>query len=449
MTRAFTARRAVLGLTAATLPFTVAGAAVEEPDPSIVLDEVRRASVSEFIDVPAQVAARNSATLRAPARGVLVELTVQPGQFVHQGEVLGRVDSPLAMQRLARARQAANTVKYIKKIDPADLDDIIDDLRKTGEEQFDEARDVAELIPFPELRDAALEEIDEREDLFKDTIDDVDDFADDVHDNLKKLDEILVGINAVTRLLTQSAADAAQNTVDALTLVAPIDGTVQLGGPESNAIIASMLADRLPQGPLATLLPGLTGIDVGVGGPGDPGVNDTPEVGDPVTAGRAIVTIVDTSELSLVGEIDETDVLNVKNGDDATVSLEAAPGARFNASITSIDVLPTKSARGGVAYRTKFALNGELEPVPLPGMSAVAHLPVGDTNAKLSVPTDALFTKLGQSFVWLVRAGKAVAQAVKIGAAGDGRTEILDGLTDGDQIVVSGLARVREGMTVE
>ncbi|MDI1464451.1 efflux RND transporter periplasmic adaptor subunit [Catellatospora sp. KI3] len=450
MTRASTARRAVLGLTAATLPFTMAAAAVEEPDPAIVLDEVRRASVSEFIDVPAQVAARNSATLRAPARGVLVELTVQPGQFVHRGEVLGRIESPLAMQRLALARQAASRVKDIKKITPADLHDLIEDRKDNDQNTIDFYRDLAELlIPPGELRDTLLEELDEQEDLLDDTIDDLDEFADDVRDNLKKLDEILVGLNAVTRLLTQSAAEAAQNTVDALTLVAPIDGTVQPGGPESNSVIAGLLADRLPQGPLASLLPSITGIDVGVGGTGEVGVNDTPEVGDPVTAGRAIVTVVDTTELSLVGEIDETDVLNVKNGDEATVSIEAAPGARFNASITSIDVLPTRAARGGVSYRTKFAFNGELDPVPLPGMSAVAHLPVGDTNAKLSVPTDALFTKLGQSFVWLVRAGKAVAQAVKIGAAGDGRTEILEGLAEGDQVVAAGLEHVREGMTVE
>ncbi|GHJ45609.1 hypothetical protein Cs7R123_29510 [Catellatospora sp. TT07R-123] len=449
MTRASTTRRAVLGLTAATLPFTVAGAAVEEPDPAIVIDEVRRASISEFIDVPAQIAARNSATLRSPARGVLVQLNVQPGQFVHEGEVLGHIDSPLAMQRLARARQAANTVKFIKKITPADLDDLIEDRKNNDQNTIDFYRDLAELIPPSPLRDTLLEELDEQEDLLNDTIDDLDDFADDVHDNLKKLDKILVGLNAVTRLLTQSAADAAQNTVDALTLVAPIDGTVQLGGPESNAIIAGLLADRLPQGPLASLLPGLTGLDVGTGGAGDPGVNDTPEVGDPVTPGRAIVTIVDTSELSLVGDVDETDVLNVKTGDEATVSLEAAPEARFNASITSIDILPTKSARGGVAYRTKFALNGELDPVPLPGMSAVAHLPVGDQNAKPSVPAGAVFTKLGKSFVWLVRDGKAVLQPVTVGASDDGRAEILAGLTDGERIVVDGLDHVREGMTVE
>jgi RND family efflux transporter MFP subunit len=224
---------------------------------------------------------------------------------------------------------------------------------------------------------------------------------------------------------------------------------VQLGGPESNTVIASLLADRLPPGPLATLLPGLTGIDVGAGGAGDAGVNSTPEQGDPVTAGKAIVTIVDMSELTVVGQIDETDVLSVKPGDEADVSLEATPGTRYSATVASIDVLPTPAARGGVSYRTTFKLAGPLDPAPLPGMTGTAHLAMGGAGAALSVPTVAIFQELGKDFVWLVRAGKAVKQLIKAGAAGADRREILEGLVEGDRVIVAGLEQVVEGMTVE
>ncbi|WP_144124960.1 efflux RND transporter periplasmic adaptor subunit [Catellatospora sichuanensis] len=449
MTRTFSSRRALVGLTVVALPLTLAAAAVEEPDPAITVDDVRRASVSDVIDVPAQVNARNAATLRAPARGVLVDLKVEPGQLVEAGDLIGVIDSPIAQQRLARAGQAAKRVKDIKKIDPASLDDLIDDQRDAGNEQYDAARDNAKLIPFPQLRQQTIDQINEQQNTFNDTIDDLEDFTDDVDDNLEKIDKILVGLNAVTRLLTQSALDSAQATVDALTLRAPINGTVQLGGPESNAVISSLLADRLPSGPLATLLPGLTGIDIGAGGAGDPGVNAAPEVGDPVSAGKAIVTIVDLSELSVVGQLDETDVLSVRPGDVADVSLEATPGTSYSATVTSIDVLPTPAARGGVSYRTTFKLEGPLDPAPLPGMTGTAHLPLGDTSAALSVPLGALFQQAGKDFVWLVRAGKAIKQLVTAGSAGPDRREILQGLVDGDRVVVSGLEQILEGMTVE
>ncbi|WP_155369804.1 efflux RND transporter periplasmic adaptor subunit [Catellatospora vulcania] len=451
MTRTFPTRRALVGLTVVTLPLTLAAAAVEEPDPdpTISVDDVRRASVSDVIDVPAQVNARNAATLRAAARGVLVDLKVEPGQLVEAGDLIGFIDSPIAQQRLARASQAAKRVKNIKKIDPASLDDLIDDRRDAGNEQYNAARDNAKLIPFPQLRQQTIDQINEQQNTFNDTIDDLDDFTDDVDDNLEKVDEILVGLNAVTRLLTQSSLDAAQATVAALTLRAPIGGTVQLGGPESNAVISSLLADRLPSGPLATLLPGLTGIDIGAGGAGDPGVNAAPEVGDPVTAGKAIVTIVDMSELSVVGQIDETDVLSVHPGDVADVSLEATPGTSYSATVTSIDVLPTPAARGGVSYRTTFKLEGPLDPAPLPGMTGTAHLPLGGTGSALSVPLGAIFQEAGKDFVWLVRAGKAIKQLIKAGSAGPDRREILEGLVEGDRVVVSGLEQVIEGMTVE
>ncbi len=449
MTSTSPARRVALGLGAAALPLSLTAATVREPAPAIVLDDVRRASVSDVIDVPAQVNARNAATLRAPASGVLADLRVEPGQLVEAGDVLAVVDSPIAQQRLGRACQAAGRVKNIKKIDPADVDDLIDDRRDAGNEQYDAARDNAKLIPFPQLRQQTIDQINEQQSTFNDTIDDLADFADDVDDNLEKLDEILVGLNAVTRLLTQSACDAARNTVAGLTLRAPIPGTVQLGGPESNTVLASLLADRLPSGPLATLLPGLTGIDIGTGGAGDPGVDATPQAGDPVTAGKAIVTIVDMSELSIVGQVDETDVLNVKPGDTADVTLEATPGTRYDATVTSVDVLPTPAARGGVSYRTVFKLEGTLDPAPLPGMTGTAHLPVGGTSAALSVPAVALLEEAGKTFVWLVRAGKAVKQLVTAGAIGNDRREILAGLAEGDRIVIAGLEQVTEGMTVE
>lgn len=450
VTRTFTTRHAVIGLTAVALPLTLTAAAAKEPiDPSIRIDDVRRVSVSEVIDVPAQVNARNAATLRAAARGVLVDLVVEPGQLVEAGDVLGVIDSPIAQQRLARAQAAADTVKVIHKINPASLDDLICDIQETGNDQYDDAKDVARLIPDPTLRDKALDRIDDEQDQFNDTIDDLNDFTDDVDQNLSKIYKILVGLNGVLRLLTQSALDAAQNTVDALTLRAPIAGTVQLGGPESNAVISELLADRLPRGPLASLLPGLTGIDIGTGGAGDAGVDATPQEGDPVTAGKAIVTIVDASVLTVVGQLDETDVLQVRQGDEAEVSLEATPGTTYTAKVLSIDTLPTPAARGGVSYRTTFSLEGPLDPAPLPGMTGTAHLPLGGTTTSLSVPLKAVLQEAGQHFVWLVRAGRAVKQLVKAGKAGPDRQEILEGLADGDRLIVSGLEKIVDGMTVE
>ena len=64
-----------------------------------------------------------------------------------------------------------------------------------------------------------------------------------------------------------------------------------------------------------------------------------------------MATEVDTSALSLAADVDETDSLLVAPGVTASVELDAAPGARYDAKVESVDVLPSQSARGGVSYR--------------------------------------------------------------------------------------------------
>jgi hypothetical protein len=75
------------------------------------------------------------------------------------------------------------------------------------------------------------------------------------------------------------------------------------------------------------------------------GVDDILAPGDRVSAGASVVTIIDVSEIGLVGEVDETDVLLVSPGITADVELDAAPGLRFEATVGTVDLLPTPSNR--------------------------------------------------------------------------------------------------------
>lgn len=63
-------------------------------------------SIRTVSDVPA-FAMSNAYSVGSPIAGVLIDVTVQPGQRVKQGQVLGRLDSPELLTELAMAR-----VKY-------------------------------------------------------------------------------------------------------------------------------------------------------------------------------------------------------------------------------------------------------------------------------------------------------------------------------------------------
>jgi hypothetical protein len=129
------------------------------------------------------------------------------------------------------------------------------------------------------------------------------------------------------------------------------------------------------------------------------------------------------------------------------VELDAAPGITYRAKVLSVDLLPTPSSRGGVAYRLRLAFaapvdSSEAPPTPRPGMSAVAHLRVRTALDAVAIPASAVFTtELGET-VWVIRDGRAVRQQVQLGVQGEDLVEIRAGVEPGQRVVVSGADKV-------
>ena len=243
---------------------------------------------------------------------------------------------------------------------------------------------------------------------------------------LAGIGEAIGALGAAQRAQAQTAVDLAQSTVDALTLRAPIAGVVQIA-PPSAAVGERPVGEHHRLGRRRREPGGAGGASQTIG------VDDVLAVGDRVSAGTAVVTIVDVSEIGLVGEVDETDVLLVTPGITADVELDAAPGLRFEATVGTVDLLPTASTRGGVAYRIRLAFRpaepgpgGQPPPTPRPGMSAVAHLHVRTAVDAVAVPAAAVFTADGGDAVWLVRDGRAVRQPVTVGVQGEDLVQIVD-----------------------
>src|SRR5439155_772645 len=255
---------------------------------------------------------------------------------------------------------------------------------------FAAARDAANKIADAGVRAALLAQVDAAERAYQQAAASARAIVTSVQRGIAGISQAMSALTAAQRTQAQAAYDLAKSTVDALTLRAPIGGVVQLGGPAGAAATSgASLSDLLGA---ATAASGGTGGGAagGTGGaPSGPGIDGTVPVGGKVSAGTAVATVVDASELGLVADVDETDVLLVTPGVRASVELDAAPGARYDASVRAVDLLPTSSARGGVSYRVRLSLSagtygdGRPAPVPRPGMSAVAHLAVREARDAL------------------------------------------------------------------
>jgi hypothetical protein len=160
------------------------------------------------------------------------------------------------------------------------------------------------------------------------------------------------------------------------------------------------------------------------------------------------------SALSLVAEVDETDVLLVRPGVAADAELDAVPGASYAATVTSTDLAPTTSTRGGVAYQVRLSLgggttvDGDPAPEPRPGMSAVADLRVRSAEGAIAVPSAAIVRDGQRDSVWVVVDGAARRRPVRLGAQGDATVQVVDGLRVGETIVVRGADRVEDGQEI-
>lgn len=436
----------------------LAGCTSQEAPP-IDVGTVTRATVTEVVEAPANVAARATVTVSAPAAGTVATLAVKDGQQVARGQVLLRIDSPTATRALAQAREADAQVASagggvsVPRLDLAGL------RRSSGtlDQAFRDARAAATAIPDPQLRSEALARVSTAEAEYRAAQASINRSISQLNAGLASLGRLGASLAQAQRTQTRAAVEAAQAAVDALTVRSPIAGTVVFGSgggsPGSSGGDLSALVSQLPssvQGQASSVL----GSGPAAGAGGATGVTGILEVGTPVTPGGTLLTVTDVSALSLAAAVDETDVLLVTPGVTADVELDAVPGATYPGTVRSVDLQPTASSRGGVSFQVRLSLGagttagGTPAPVPRPGMSAVARLKVRTATDAVSVPAASVFRDGPRDAVWVVQDGTARRRDVQLGAQGDDRVEVTTGLTVGDRVIVRGADRVTEGQQV-
>jgi HlyD family secretion protein len=191
-----------------------------------------------------------------------------------------------------------------------------------------------------------------------------------------------------------------------------------------------------------------------------------------------ILIISDMSEVKVEVEVDETDVVNVSIGDSANIEFDALPDTIFNGTVSEIAHSATTKGAGTQEQVTNFKVQVAVlgrDARFRPGMSATVDIVTDTRENALVVPIQAL-TARSETDTGLVT-GAAVPQAstslrnklievvfvvdksdstqqkpvgiikkttypvarmmpVKIGISSDTHFEIIEGLNEGDEIVV-------------
>ena len=178
----------------------------------------------------------------------------------------------------------------------------------------------------------------------------------------------------------------------------------------------------------------------------------TVNIGDYLKDGADIVNIEDIDAVFVDFRLPERFQSKVRKGQAAAVTLDALPGAKFVALIQAVDPLIDVNGRS-VSVRGCID-NRQLQ--LRPGMFARVTAVFGErSNAKI-VPEEAVVPQGSKAFVIRIKPGATpgsqVTQRVevKVGIRRPGKVEILEGLDEGDTVVVAGQQRLqREGTEVK
>jgi HlyD family secretion protein len=143
----------------------------------------------------------------------------------------------------------------------------------------------------------------------------------------------------------------------------------------------------------------------------------------------AFAVLSDLSSLQLVVPLSESEIGNVKDGQIATVTVEALSATKLAAHVSEVGLTSTSSS-GAVSYDVTFQLDQLAAGIRL-GMSATAEVVIKQAEG-INVPTSAITA----DEVTVERSGKQVRQRVVTGLAGNTATIVLSGLKAGETVVL-------------
>jgi len=177
-------------------------------------------------------------------------------------------------------------------------------------------------------------------------------------------------------------------------------------------------------------------------------------LGQYLSAGDALVTLQSLNPIYVNFGVPQQAMAQVRAGRTVKITAANLAGLEFTGRITAIDSVVDESTRNVQVQATLSNTDGKLRP----GMFVQAEVQVGATATIVAVPASAIsYAPYGNSvFVvgdWQDANGKSYRgvrqQFVKLGAARGDQIAILSGLKAGDEVVTSGVFKLRNGAAVQ
>jgi len=232
----------------------------------------------------------------------------------------------------------------------------------------------------------------------------------------------------------QATVNSAQAALDGTKLYAPTSGTIaslaSFSPGDTVSASSTGAASTSTTSSASTSGGSSTGATTGSLGGSSTSTSSTSSSG---STSSPFAELVNTSTMTVTVPFSESDVDELKVGQTATVTPDALTGVELAARVTAISPVGT-TISGVVSYDATLTLDQNDSSIK-PGMSASAAVIIEQAQG-VNVPNAAVTGTGSLATVTIERGGKESQQQVAVGLRGDSRTQIISGLSAGDQVVI-------------
>ncbi len=157
-----------------------------------------------------------------------------------------------------------------------------------------------------------------------------------------------------------------------------------------------------------------------------------------VGGGTTLMTLSDLSRVFVLASVDESDIGRVEVGQHVSITADAFPDSSFQGEVVRI-ATKGENVSNVVTFEVKIELHGKGKEKLKPEMTANVEIIAAENPDALLLPAKAVKRRGDQHFVRLRANGieKEEMREIKVGINDGVRVEILEGLEEGETVLVS------------
>ena len=171
----------------------------------------------------------------------------------------------------------------------------------------------------------------------------------------------------------------------------------------------------------------------------------TAEMGQVVSAGQTVLTIVQDGEREVEISVPENRIEELRKAQQLKVSFWALSKITLDGKVREIAPMADQATR---TYKVRISLLNPPPEMKL-GMTAAATVLGTSSRQTVVIPLAAIYQNGDTPAVWVVSGDAITLRPIKTGNFGGGTIQVSEGLQQGDRIVIAGVHKLKEGQKVK